>query len=34
MVSSVNVSTFDNKSNHKPYNAITLKKAVFPKKIH
>lgn len=32
MVSSVNVSTFDNKSNHKPYNAITLKKAVFPKK--
>lgn len=35
MVSSVNVSTFDNKSNiteHKPYNAITLKKALFPKK--
>lgn len=32
MVSSVDVSTFDNKSNHKPYNAITLKKAVFPKK--
>lgn len=35
MVFSVNVSTFDNKSNnkeHKPYNAITLKKAVFPKK--
>ena len=32
MVSSVNDSTFDNKSNHKPYNAITLKKAVFPKK--
>ena len=35
MVFSVNVSTFDNKSNNKeqkPYNAITLKKAVFPKK--
>lgn len=35
MVFSVNVSTFDNKSNnkeHKPYNAITLKKAVFPEK--
>lgn len=34
MVFSVNVSTFDNKSNnkeHKPYNAITLKRQYFLK---